>query len=109
MITDWLSSIFFAVSQHREVKNGLITGASLGVGGASAVLFQQKGWNVVATMRAPENDTELGGLANASLVILDVTDSASIEEAAVASGMEKFGSIDVLINNAGWSGHPNLV
>ena len=37
----------------------LITGASSGIGKETAKLFQSKGWNVIATMRRPENETEL--------------------------------------------------
>ncbi|MCB0599200.1 MAG: SDR family NAD(P)-dependent oxidoreductase [Phaeodactylibacter sp.] len=40
-------------------KTIFITGASSGIGKATAKLFQQKGWNVIATMRTPEKETEL--------------------------------------------------
>ena len=39
-------------------KTILITGASSGIGKATAKLFQQKGWNIIATMRTPEKETE---------------------------------------------------
>ena len=42
----------------------LITGASSGIGKETAKLFQSKGWNVIATMRNPENETELKQLEN---------------------------------------------
>ncbi len=42
-------------------KTILITGASSGIGKAIAVHFADKGWNVAATMRKPENETELAG------------------------------------------------
>ena len=79
----------------------LITGASSGIGKATAQLFQERGWNVIATMRSPENETELTELPNVLVTRLDVTDEASIA-AAVAAGIEKFGAIDVLLNNAGY-------
>lgn len=79
----------------------LITGASSGIGKVTAQLFQSKGWNVVATMRSPEKEEELNTLDNVLVTRLDVTDQASID-AAVAAGMERFGAIDVLVNNAGY-------
>ena len=33
----------------------MITGASTGIGRATAILFQERGWNVVATMRTPDS------------------------------------------------------
>ena len=85
----------------------LITGASSGIGKVTAKLFQAKGWNVIATMRTPGAETELTELENVLVTRLDVTDAASIE-AAVAAGIEKFGKIDVLLNNAGYGAYGPL-
>jgi NAD(P)-dependent dehydrogenase (short-subunit alcohol dehydrogenase family) len=82
-------------------KNVLITGASSGIGKATARLFHEKGWNVVATMRRPDEEDELTALDNVLVTRLDVTDSASIAE-AVDAGIAEFGAIDVLVNNAGY-------
>ncbi|MDA8018735.1 MAG: SDR family oxidoreductase [Thermoanaerobaculia bacterium] len=82
----------------------LITGASSGIGKATAKHFQQQGWNVIATMRRPESEQELTQLDNVLVTRLDVQDSASIT-AAVAEGVERFGSIDVLLNNAGYGAY----
>jgi NAD(P)-dependent dehydrogenase (short-subunit alcohol dehydrogenase family) len=82
-------------------KTIFITGASSGFGRETAKLFQQQGWNVVASMRSPENEQELGILANVRVIRLDVQDSVSIQN-AVKETMEHFGSIDVLVNNAGY-------
>lgn len=79
----------------------LITGASSGIGKITAQLFQSKGWNVIATMRSPEKEEELNTLDNVLVTRLDVTDQTSID-AAVAAGMERFGAINVLVNNAGY-------
>ena len=81
-------------------KTIFITGASSGLGKATARLFQSKGWNVIATMRNPENETELTHLDNISLLPLDVTDSGQIKttvEKAIS-----LHDIDVVFNNAGY-------
>ncbi len=85
----------------------LITGASSGIGKETAKLFADRGWNVIATMRTPENEEELAGKDNILVTRLDVTDTASIE-AAVASGITAFGQIDVLLNNAGYGAYGPL-
>ncbi len=82
----------------------LITGCSTGFGKLAARTFQQNGWNVAATMRSPEKETELTGLDNVKVIRLDVTDEASIA-AAVHETIETFGGLDVLVNNAGYGGH----
>lgn len=85
----------------------LITGASSGIGKATAKHFQAQGWNVIATMRSPDNETELTALDNVLVTRLDVTDEASIS-AAVAAGLERFGAIDALVNNAGYGAYGPL-
>lgn len=76
----------------------LITGASTGIGKAAADLFFERGWNVVATMRTPRNERKDARWLE---LPLDVTDAASID-AAQARALEKFGRIDVVVNNAGY-------
>ncbi len=85
-------------------KTVLITGCSTGFGKLAAKTFQQRGWNVAATMRSPEKETELCELENVKVIRLDVTDDASVNT-AVAETIETFGDIDVLVNNAGYGGH----
>lgn len=82
----------------------LITGASSGIGAATARLFQSNGWNVIATMRNPESGKELAALDNVLVTKLDVLDLGSIEN-AVKEGISKFGKIDVLVNNAGYGAY----
>jgi NAD(P)-dependent dehydrogenase (short-subunit alcohol dehydrogenase family) len=79
----------------------LITGASSGIGKATATLFHSKGWNVVATMRSPDKEQELTKLSNVLVTRLDVTDDSTIKP-AIDAGIIKFGKIDVLLNNAGY-------
>lgn len=84
----------------------LITGASSGIGKASALRFQSEGWNVIATMRDPVG-SDLAHLDNVLVTRLDVTDPASIN-AAVSLGIDRFGAIDVLLNNAGYGAYGPL-
>lgn len=83
------------------MKTILITGASSGIGRATALYFQQQGWNVVATMRDPSKERELQKLDRVTVVRLDVTDRDSIDR-AVSQVIDKFGNLDVLLNNAGY-------
>ena len=91
----------------QQGKTILITGASSGIGKETAKLFQSKGWNVIATMRNPENESELKQLENVLVAKLDVLDLDSIQNAFI-EGVQKFGSIDVLLNNAGYGAYGPL-
>ncbi|PUZ28655.1 short-chain dehydrogenase/reductase [Chitinophaga parva] len=82
-------------------KTVLVTGASSGFGKETAKLFHMKGWNVIATMRSSGKDMELPQQDNILVFPLDVTDKESITN-AVEKGVGKFGTIDVLVNNAGY-------
>jgi NAD(P)-dependent dehydrogenase (short-subunit alcohol dehydrogenase family) len=82
-------------------KTIVITGASSGIGKATARLFLDKGWNVVATLRDPAAEHELKESASLKLVALDVQDPAG-PPAAVAAAIQAFGRIDVWVNNAGY-------
>ena len=81
----------------------LITGCSSGIGQATAHFFADEDWEVVATMRHPEQrETGLRDIENVELVHLDVLDPQSIKD-AVSHTLEKHGHIDVLVNNAGYA------
>lgn len=82
-------------------KTILITGASAGIGKAAAKQFAAKGWNVIATMRTPGKETELTQMDNILVTRLDVQDRSSMQQ-AIREGINKFGKIDVLLNNAGY-------
>lgn len=88
-------------------KTVLITGSSTGIGKATAKYFAEKGWNVIATMRTPEKEEELTGLDNVLVTRLDVQDLDSIDS-AINQGIEKFGKIDVVVNNAGYGAFGTL-
>lgn len=85
--------------------NVLITGAGSGMGQATALLLAGSGYRVFAGMRgsgeALMTEARGRGLDNIVPVRLDVQDTDSIR-AAVARMMAEAGSIDVLVNNAGF-------
>jgi NAD(P)-dependent dehydrogenase (short-subunit alcohol dehydrogenase family) len=79
-------------------KTAIITGASGGIGGGLVEGFLREGYNVVATSR----DANQKLAATSSLVLLD-GDIGKRQTAAeaVEAAIDNFGSIDVLVNNAG--------
>ena len=84
------------------MKTWFITGASRGFGLRIARLALEQGDNVVATVRRAEAVIEALGTRERLLALpLDVTDEAQAK-VAVAAAVEAFGSIDVLLNNAGF-------
>lgn len=82
-------------------KTIFITGASSGIGKATAILFAQRGWNVAATMRQPDKETELTQYPDIKIYQLDVTHPDSVTQ-AVQKALADFSVIDVLLNNAGY-------
>jgi NAD(P)-dependent dehydrogenase (short-subunit alcohol dehydrogenase family) len=83
-----------------ENKTWLITGAGRGMGLDIAKAALAAGHNVVATGRNPDAVAEALGDADDLLVVqLDVT-STQDAEAAVKAAVDRFGGIDVLVNNA---------
>jgi NAD(P)-dependent dehydrogenase (short-subunit alcohol dehydrogenase family) len=81
-------------------KSIFTTGSSTGLGRAAALRFANAGWRVIATMRRPEQDTELAKHPNITLLALDVTRPEQI--AAVARETLALGPVDVVFNNAGY-------
>ena len=85
----------------------LITGASSGIGKATARLFADDGWNVVATMRNTEDAGDLASRENVLITELDVTKPETIAD-AVDRALSAYGRIDVLLNNAGYGAYGPL-
>lgn len=79
----------------------LITGASSGIGNATARYFFNEGWQVVATMRDLSARHDLPADPRMDLLQLDVSDPHAID-ACVRAVIAKHGAIDVLVNNAGY-------
>jgi short-subunit dehydrogenase len=86
----------------------LITGASAGIGYATALAFARRGSHVIATARRAERLSALAAAVNALptphgdilTITADVTDADAMQR-AVAQGVERFGRLDVLVANAG--------
>lgn len=84
------------------MRTWLITGASRGFGTLIAQQALAAGDAVIATARKPEDvEARLGQHPNLLAVRLDVTREEQAHE-AVAAGTQRFGRIDVLVNNAGF-------
>src|SRR5580765_7707581 len=97
-------------------KNILITGASSGIGQAIAIRFAREGANVAINYRSGADQAEQtlcmarkarvhrdgkdGGGGKEMVVQADVSDEAQVKT-MVARVIEEFGSLDVLVNNAG--------
>ena len=87
-----------ALVSFSSMTTVLITGCSSGYGLATAQRFLDEGWNVVATMRTPNEDV-FPTSDRLKVLALDVTKPDSI-----ASAIQSSGPIDVLVNNAGIGG-----
>ena len=88
-----------------DPKSVLITGASSGIGRASALLLAEKGYQVAATSRSIGRlaglRREAERIGSIHCVELDVDSDRSVSE-ATASVIEAYGRVDVLVNNAGY-------
>jgi len=85
---------------NQDQKSIFITGSSSGLGRATAKLFASKGWKVIASMRDPKREKELGNISGVTLMALDVSDPHEIEK--VAEQVIASGAVDVVFNNAGY-------
>lgn len=84
----------------------VVTGASAGIGEATAIALAVDGWDVVLAARRPEKLEEVASRiavdapeATAHVVRVDVTDRASVD--ALAATVAELGGLDLLVNNAG--------
>ena len=83
------------------MKTIIVTGASQGIGRATALKFLAEGWTVGLVARRPEALAAVAeGHANAVPLAADVTDAASVD-AAFTAFVAQAGRLDALFNNAG--------
>ncbi|MDA8747010.1 SDR family oxidoreductase [Litoreibacter sp.] len=81
----------------------LVTGCASGFGKKIARTCWKNGWNVVATMRAPQKELDLHPGQKLLLERMDVTDPESISQ-AFARSRQRYGTIDAVVNSAGFGG-----
>ncbi len=82
----------------RDTRTVLITGATNGIGAATAARLAKAGFTVFGTSR---NATAAPPAPSVRMQRMDVRDTASVE-ACVASVLEEAGRLDVVVNNAGY-------
>ncbi len=83
-------------------KTIFITGTSSGIGKATVEQFAKQGWNVIATVKNNYIATDLfKNLPNVTVFELDVTNFEQVN-AVAEMAIKKFGTIDVVVNNAGY-------
>jgi 2-hydroxycyclohexanecarboxyl-CoA dehydrogenase len=94
--------------QRFQDKTVIVTGGGGGIGGATCRRFAREGarvavfdMNLDAAEAVAAQIRADGGQAQAQAFSCDITDRAAVD-AAVAAAQERFGPIDVLVNNAGW-------
>lgn len=91
----------FPMIEEIQFKTVLITGCSSGIGLATAKLLRERGWQVAPTARKAE-DLDMLRAEGFEPVQLDVTDSASISDAADDVLHRFSGQLGALVNNAGF-------
>ncbi len=89
------------MSETASPRTILITGTSSGIGRAAVKTFSTQGWHVAATLRTPAKESDMQTWPGVKLYALDVTNTASIDQ-AIQAVIADFGKIDVLVNNAGY-------
>lgn len=87
-------------STRSEMPVWFITGCSTGFGRELAMHLLERGYTTVVTARNPDDVSDLAGVRNSLVLKLDVTDQDQVNK-AIKTAEEKFGRIDVLVNNAG--------
>src|SRR5882757_1906327 len=81
-------------------KTVIVTGASQGIGAAVVKAFLERGYNVVGTSRSATKSAELKASDKLVLVDGDIGQATTAQK-VVDAAIQKFGSIDAVVNNAG--------
>lgn len=86
---------------NEATRTIVITGAGSGIGRATAQLLLSQGWNVVLAGRTKSTLEETAqSHPSAQVIPTDVTDASAVDE-LFSAAQQRFGSVDVLFNNAG--------
>src|ERR1700757_1854458 len=85
---------------RSQRKTAIVTGASQGIGAGVVKAFVERGFDVVATSRKVTQSTEVAASDRVALVDGDIGQPATAAK-VVETARARFGSIDVLVNNAG--------
>ncbi|HZK32609.1 MAG TPA: SDR family NAD(P)-dependent oxidoreductase, partial [Corynebacterium sp.] len=84
------------MSIPTDKKIAIVTGASSGIGKATAGALAQEGWHVIAAARRTDKIQAVADEIGGTAIELDVTDQASVDK--LAAQVER---VDLLVNNAG--------
>ncbi|KQO83546.1 oxidoreductase [Rhizobium sp. Leaf262] len=88
-----------ATFASKRQKTAFVTGASSGIGKASALALSRAGYRVIGTSRKASPDEVRDGIR---MIACDVTSDASVA-AAASLALAELGQIDLLVNNAGYA------
>lgn len=98
------------MSVNKRMKSAFITGAATGIGEGLVNKLQTEGWRIFAGYRsaAPEKASWFGK-ANVVPVCCDVTQKAQIDNAVALISQHTGGTLDLLVNNAGYAGNSGII
>jgi NAD(P)-dependent dehydrogenase (short-subunit alcohol dehydrogenase family) len=96
-----------AISNFAMASTVLVTGSNRGIGLEFVTQYSEKGWDVIATSRTPQDDKDLQALAEAhSNITIETLDVTNVDSIAALAEKYREKPIDLLINNAGLLGDP---